>query len=47
MDPDLFDYDDPMSDRGYDDLDEYTGIYHDEDPVYHPAHHVKRHYTEE
>ena len=44
---DLFDFDDPMSDSDYDDLDEYTGIYHDEDPVYHPSHHVKRHYTEE
>lgn len=44
---DLFDFDDPMSDSDYDDLDEDTGIYHDEDPVYHPSHHVKRHYTEE
>ena len=44
---DLFDFDDPMSDSDYDDLDEYTGIYHDEDPTYHPSHHVKRHYSEE
>jgi len=44
---DLFDFDDPMADVDYDDLDEYTGIYHDEDPRYHPSHHVKRHYTEE
>jgi len=36
-----------MSDSDYDDLDEYTGRYHDEDPVYHPSHHVKRHYSEE
>ena len=44
---DLYDFDDPMSDSDYDDLDEDTGRYHDEDPVYHPSHHVKRHYTEE
>ena len=44
---DLYDFDDPMSDSDYDDLDEWTGKYHDEDPAYHPAHHVKRHYNEE
>ena len=44
---DLFDFDDPMSESDYDDLDEWTGIYHDDDPHYHPAHHVKRHYTDE
>ena len=44
---DLFDFDDPMTDSDYDDLDEYTGIYHDEDPELHKSHHVKRHYTEE
>ena len=44
---DLYDFDDPMSDSGYDDLDEYTGIYHDEDPRLHSSHHIKRHYTEE
>ena len=44
---DLYDFDDPMEDSGYDDLDEYTGIYHDEDPRLHSSHHVKRHYTEE
>ena len=36
-----------MTDSDYDDLDEETGIYHDEDPFYHQAHHVKRHYSEE
>ena len=35
-----------MSDSDYDDLDEDTGMYHDEDPMFHPSHHVKRHYTE-
>ena len=44
---DLFDFDDPMSDSDYDDLDEQTGIYHDEDPHWHSAHHVKHHYTDE
>ena len=43
----LYDFDDPMSDSDYDDLDEYTGKYHDEDPIFHPSHHVKRHYDEE
>ena len=44
---DLFDFDDPMSDSDYDDLDEWTGIYHDEDPRYHPSHHIKHHYSDE
>ena len=44
---DLYDFDDPMEDSGYDDLDEFTGIYHDEDPRLHSSHHIKRHYTEE
>lgn len=44
---DLFDFDDPMSDSDYDDLDEQTGIYHDEDPLWHPSHHVKHQYTDE
>ena len=44
---DLYDFDDPMSDSDYDDLDEETGIYHDEDPRWHPSHHVKHHYSDE
>ena len=35
--PDLFDFDNPQSDSDYDDMDEYTGIYHDDDPMSHPA----------
>lgn len=44
---DLFDFEDPMTDSDYDDLDEETGIYHDEDPYMHSSHHVKRHHSEE
>lgn len=36
-----------MSDSDYDDLDEETGIYHDEDPRWHSSHHVKHHYSDE
>lgn len=43
---DLYDFDDPMSDSDYDDLDEETGIYHDEDPLTHASQHIKRHHSE-
>ena len=45
--PDLFDFDNPQSDSDYDDMDEYTGIYHDDDPMSHPAQHVRHSYTED
>ena len=38
---DLFDFEDPQSDSDYDDMDEETGIYHDEDPEFHPAQYVR------
>ena len=44
---DLFDLDDPQSDSDYDDMDEETGIYHDEDPYVHPAQHVRDLFTED
>ena len=44
---DLFDLDDPMSDSSYDDMDEETGIYHDENPYEHPAQHVRHHFSED
>ena len=43
---DLYDFDDPMTDSDYEDLDEQTGIYHDEDPMSHPSQPVKHHYSE-
>ena len=30
-----------------DDLDEESGIYHDEDPYWHPSHHVRHHFSDE
>lgn len=34
---DLFDFEDPLSDSSYDDLDEETGIYHDKNPHHNPS----------
>ena len=44
---DLFDYDNPQSDSDYDDMDEYTGKYHDDDPERHPSQHVRHQYSDD
>ena len=44
---DLFDFEDPQSDSDYDDMDEETGIYHDEDPEFHPAQYVRHQFSED
>ena len=44
---DLFDFDDPESDSDYDDADEDTGIYHDDDPKSHPAQPIKHQFDDD
>ena len=44
---DLFDFDDPQTDSDYDDMDEETGIYHDDDPHAHPAQRVRHQYSDD